>query len=144
MRVRSLSLVAIPAFVALLISTAWAQQATGTSTLKGKVLTAGGSPAATIAVRLYQEQGPKGIGGGSDGKSAEFLPTPTPLLKGTLVRTIATDKEGKFEAKGLKAGDYTYRAGDPMTVGYRFGKITLEDGKALELEIKLDPPAARK
>ena len=117
-------------------------QTTGTSVLKGTVLNSAGSPMSGVSVRLYLEMGPVDSGGGVT-KSIDFIPAPRLLMKGSLVRTVTTDAKGKFEAKNLKDGEYVYRAGDPGSVGYKYGRTKLDPGKTVEVEIKLDPPIKR-
>jgi protocatechuate 3,4-dioxygenase beta subunit len=119
-----------------------AQEDRGTATFKGKVLNASGSPLTGVAVRLYKDVGLQGSGG-TEAKSIDFIPVPRLLMKSKLVRTVQTNDKGVFEIKNIKGGDYTYRIGNPMTIGYRFGAVSLEEGKTVEQDIKLDPPVRR-
>jgi hypothetical protein len=142
MRLNRFGLVFSAMLVAASLSSVASAQTSGTSVLKGTVLNSAGSPAASVTIRLYLEMGPQGSGG-AVGKAVDFIPVPRLLMKGTLVKTVTTDAKGKFEAKNLKGGDYTYRAGEPLGVGYKFGRTYVEEGKTVEVEIKLDPPVKR-
>ncbi len=125
-------------------SPAFAEDQATTGVLKGVVLSSSGSPLGSVTVRLYVDQELQSSGGaGAEKRSISFVPAPLFMAKGKLVRTVITDASGKFEAKALKVGAYTYRAGDPMSVGYKFGRTQVEAGKTTEIELKLDAPMKR-
>lgn len=109
----------------------------------GTVLDSAGKPAKAVVVRLFEprevERGSGGGGGG--GKRGKHVGTPDLIqLAVQPAAQATTDAQGKYRIATVPAGTYTYRIGDPGTVGYVAGKVTIESGKTFTLDVKLNPP----
>lgn len=137
------------AFAALLIAgfvTAplAAEDAPAVGTVSGIVTDSRGRPVSGTTVYFFGNTAPSKAGAAGNGskghRSVDFTPMPSELAKGILKGKAVTDASGKYEIKTLPAGSYTYRAGDPTTIGMSSGNVTVEAGKAVTADIKLNAP----
>ena len=125
-----------------------AEQPAAPGTVTGTVIDSSGKPAGSVTVYFFGSMDQQQQRGGGDagrrgpkGRSTDLTPEPTLLAKGVMKGKVTTDAQGKFEIKTLTAGTYSYRAGNPTTVGMAGGELTVEAGKSVAVEIKLNPPS---
>ena len=97
-----------------------ADDAPAAGTVVGTVTTANGKPAAKVVIYFFGSATQSKSGSAESlgvtapgGRSGELLPEPTLLGRPVVKGKVTTDAKGKYTTKPLKAGTYSYRAGNP-------------------------------